>query len=78
MYSPCTNNALDLTRKLRSVGCMDRKTEMKGEPASTATITCRFCHSVYLRLAERANFRGKGEKICEVCGELLERWEGGR
>jgi hypothetical protein len=71
-----TNNALDQTRKLRSVGCKGSESGMKGEPASTSTTTCRVCHSVYLRRAERVNFRGRGEKICEVCGELLERWEG--
>ena len=46
------------------------------KPASATTITCGICDSIYLRRAERVNFRGKDEKICEVCGELLERWEG--
>jgi hypothetical protein len=28
--------------------------------------------------SERVNFRGKDEKNCEVCGELLESWDGRR
>jgi hypothetical protein len=42
------------------------------------TITCEICGSVYVRGAERVNFRGKDEKNCEVCGELLESWNGRR
>ena len=48
------------------------------KPPSATTITCNVCNSVYLRRSERVNFRGKGEKICEVCGEVLERWDGKR
>ena len=44
----------------------------------TTTITCETCRSVYVRQAERVNFRGKDEKNCEVCGELLESWAGRR
>jgi ribosomal protein S27E len=40
------------------------------------TVTCKTCGSVYVRQAERVNFRGKDEKNCEVCGELLESWHG--
>jgi ribosomal protein S27E len=42
------------------------------------TITCRVCGSVYVRRYERVNVPDKGEKHCEVCGELLESWDGSR
>ena len=48
------------------------------KPPNTTTFTCKVCHSVYLRRADRVNFRGKDEKICEVCGEVVEGWDGGR
>ena len=46
--------------------------------AQDAAVTCETCRSVYVRQAERVNFRGKDEKNCEVCGELLESWAGRR
>ena len=49
---------------------------LKLRPATT--ISCATCGSVYVRRAERVNFRGKDEKNCEVCGELLESWDGRR
>ena len=33
---------------------------------------------IYVRQAERVNFRGRSKKNCEVCGELLESWHGRR
>jgi ribosomal protein S27E len=45
---------------------------------NATAVTCKICGSVYLRRAERVNFRGKDEKNCEVCGELLESWDGRR
>ena len=41
------------------------------------TITCKVCGSVYVRRYETVNVPVKGEKHCEVCGELLERWDNG-
>ena len=48
------------------------------KPPNATTITCKVCNSIYLRRADRVNFRGKDEKICEVCGEVVERWDGKR
>jgi transcription elongation factor Elf1 len=50
------------------VATMDTKT----------TITCKVCGSRYVRRYETVNVPDKGEKHCEVCGELLESWDGSR
>jgi hypothetical protein len=48
------------------------------KPGDTTTATCKVCNSVYLRRADQINFCGKNEKVCVVCGEVIERWEGKR
>jgi hypothetical protein len=48
------------------------------KPPNTTTITCKVCDSVYLRRANPVNIRGKDGKIREVCGEVVEGWEGKR
>ena len=42
------------------------------------TIACKICDSVYVRRSDKVDSRRKGEKNCEVCGELLESWNGSR
>lgn len=45
---------------------------------NASTISCEVCCSVYERRTVWISSRDKGEKRCEVCGALLEIWNGPR
>lgn len=44
--------------------------------SDTSTVTCSVCRSVYERRTVWISSRDAGEKRCEICGALLEAWNG--
>ncbi len=56
--------------------CHHRNQLLSNEMNSASIVTCGVCGSVYERRTVWISSRDAGEKRCEVCGELLEAWNG--